>query len=158
VLRRVWAPRGQRPIATVHPRYAWLYVYGFVRPTSGAVEWFLGNAANTALVAAVLARFAAATGAGAGKTVVLVLDPAGWHVSEQLAVPEGLRRVFLPPYSPELRPAERLWPLAREAVANTSFATLADLDRVVAARCLDPADQPDLIRAHTRFPWWPEAA
>ena len=105
-----------------------------------------------------LARFAAATGAGAGTTVVLVLDPAGWHVSEQLAVPEGLRLVFLPPYSPELQPAERLWPLAREAVANRSFSSLVDLDRVVAARCLDLANQPDLIRAHTHFHGWPKAA
>ena len=129
--RRVWAPRGQRPIATVHPRYAWLYLYGFVRPTSGAVEGFLGNAANTALIAAVLARFAAATGAGAGKTVVPVLDPAGRHVSERLAVPEGLRRVFLPPSRPELQPAPsacgrspaRRWPTRAPPPWRTSTAS-----------------------------------
>ncbi|HET6522361.1 MAG TPA: IS630 family transposase, partial [Geminicoccaceae bacterium] len=117
VLRRVWAKEGRRPIATARPRYAWLYLYGFVRPTSGAVEWFLGNAVNTALFAAVLARFAAAVGAGADKTVVLVLDNAGWHGGGKLEPPEGIRLVFLPPYTPELQPAERLWPLAREAIA-----------------------------------------
>ena len=35
VLRRVWAPKGQRPIAHVQRRYQWLYVYGFVRPSTG---------------------------------------------------------------------------------------------------------------------------
>ena len=158
VLRRVWAKRGRRPVAAVEPRYEWLYVYGFVRPASGATEWFLGNRVNTALFAAVLARFAAAVGAGRDKTVILVLDNAGRHGGGRLEAPEGVRLVFQPPYSPELQPAERLWPLAREAVANENFATLADLDRALAARCLVLADQPEVIKAHTRFRWWPDAA
>ena len=105
-----------------------------------------------------LARFAQAVGAGAAKAVILVLDRAGWHVSAQLAVPEGLRLVFLPPYSPELQPAERLWPLAREAVTNRSFASLAELDQTLAARCLELGDQPEVIKAHTQFSWWTKAA
>ncbi len=105
-----------------------------------------------------LARFAPMVGAGADKTVILVLDNAGWHGGGRLEPPEGVRLVFLPPYSPELQPAEHLWPLAREAVANQSFASLRDLDQVLAARCLALGDQPDLIKAHTHFHWWPDAA
>lgn len=158
MLRRVWAPRGHRPVARVHPRYKWLYLYGFVRPTSGAVEWFVCNAVNVALFAAVLARFAEAVGAGRDKTVILVLDNAGWHGAGKLVPPEGVRLVFLPPYSPELQPAERLWPLTREAMANQSFARLNDLDQALATRCLALGRQPDLIKAHTHFRWWPQAA
>jgi hypothetical protein len=33
ILRRVWAPKGQRPIALGHHRYKWLYVTAFVQPT-----------------------------------------------------------------------------------------------------------------------------
>ena len=158
MLRRVWAKQGRRPVATSRPRHEWLYLYGFVQPTTGAVEWFLCNAVNTALFAAVLARFAAAVGAGADKTVILVLDNAGWHGGGQLAPPEGIRLVFLPPYTPELQPAERLWPLAREAIANQNFTSLAELDRALAARCLALGDRPDLGKAHTHFHWWPAAA
>src|SRR3954471_10216097 len=39
ILRRVWAPKGQRPIALGHPRYKWLYVTAFVQPISGEVFW-----------------------------------------------------------------------------------------------------------------------
>lgn len=35
VVRRVWAPRGERPIAWINPRYEWLWVYGFVHPPTG---------------------------------------------------------------------------------------------------------------------------
>jgi hypothetical protein len=158
VLRRVWAKRGRRPVATAEPRYEWLYLYGFVRPTTGALVWFLGNTVNTALFSAVLARFAAEVGAGPNKRVILVLDGAGWHATERLTLPAGLRLEFLPPYSPELQPAERLWPLTNEAVANRHFAGLADLDAALAERCLALGDQPETVTAHTRFHWWPEAA
>ena len=47
-------------------------------------------------------------------------------------MPEGISVVFLPPYSPELQPAERLWPLVDEAVVNRHFATLDALDAAVA--------------------------
>ena len=39
ILRRVWAPKGERPIALGHHRYEWLYVWGFVEPASGATVW-----------------------------------------------------------------------------------------------------------------------
>ena len=47
--RRVWAKRGHRPVAVQHPGYEWLYVYGFVRPTTGEVEWLLMPTVNAAL-------------------------------------------------------------------------------------------------------------
>ena len=150
--------RGRRPVAAAGPRCQWLCIYGFVRPTTGAPVWFLGNTVNTALSSAVLARFAAAVGAGPGKRVILGLDGAGWHGGGKLTPPEGVRLVFLPPYTPELQPAEHLWPLTNEAVANRHFANLGALDAALAARCLALADQPETITAHTRFRWWPAAA
>ncbi len=118
--------------------------------------WFLGNGVSTALLGAVLAAFAAAVGAGKDKLVVLVLANAGWHSSDKLVVPDGLRPVFLPPYSPELQPAERLWPLTNEAVANQSFATLQELDDAMGRRCCTLAGLPDLINGHTNYSWWPK--
>ena len=42
---------------------------------------------------------------------VLVVDRAGWHTSKRLALPAGLELRYLPAYTQELNPAERLWPL-----------------------------------------------
>ena len=49
VVRRVWAPRGKRPVAVGRRRYEWVYVYGFVHPSTGRVEWLLLPAINTEL-------------------------------------------------------------------------------------------------------------
>ena len=93
------------------------------------------------------------TGAGRKRSIVLVLDNAGWHGPKGLAVPDGISLVFLPPYSPELQPAEHLWPLVDEPIVNRHLATLDELSTVVAARCrqLDPAT----LQPHTNFHWWP---
>jgi Winged helix-turn helix len=77
VIRRIWARRGQRPLAVGHHGFAWLYVHGFVRPATGEVVWFLADAANTAMSSEILAAFARAVGAGPDDLVVLVLDGAG---------------------------------------------------------------------------------
>src|SRR4051794_41749139 len=44
-----------------------------------------------------------------GVQVELELDNAGRHTEPNLVVPDGIRLVYLPPYSPELQPAEHLW-------------------------------------------------
>src|SRR5215211_2605661 len=69
------------------------------------------------------------------RIIVLELDNAGWHTAPNLVVPDGIRLVYLPRYSPELQPAEHLWPVLDEPLANQYFETLADLERAVADRC-----------------------
>ena len=157
VLRRQWAPRGQRPVAVGRHRYEWLCLYGFVHPATGKVVWFVCSTVDAELLSAVLAAFAEEVGAGEGKLVVLVLDNAGWHASGDLVVPPGIELAFLPPYTPELQPAEHLWPLADEAVANKHFATLQDLDAALGERCRTLAAMPEAIKAATSFGWWPAA-
>ncbi len=46
-----------------------------------------------------LALFAREAGAGRDRIILLVLDNAGWQSPAGLAVPEGIRLVYLPPLS-----------------------------------------------------------
>lgn len=158
IVRRVWAPRGTRPTAPSDRRYAWLYVYGLVRPTTGQSWWCLLPSMRTAAMSAALAAFAHDEGIDATRRVVIVWDGAGRHTSGELAVPEGIDLVALPPSSPELQPAERVWPLVNEAVANRSFATLDALEAVLVDRCRTLREDRPTIRDLTRYRWWPSDA
>src|SRR5215212_7380049 len=154
ILRRVWAPKGQRPIALGHHRYKWLSVTAFVQPISGETFWYISNGVSKPFFAALLALFAREAGAGRDRIIALGLDSAGWHTAPNLAVPDGIRPVYLPPYSPELQPAEHLWPVLDEPLANQYFATLADLEHVVTERCrILNGDQ---LKPGTNFHWWPK--
>ncbi len=158
VLRRVWAKRGQRPVVRVYHRYEWVYVYCFVRPSTGESCWLLLPRVNSQVFGLALEHFARQVGAGQDRRILLVLDRAGYHTSEQGVVSQGISLEFLPPRSPELQPAERLWVLTDEGVANKLFADLDELEEALSRRCAEPADQPELIRSNTLYHWWPHAA
>ncbi len=158
ILRRVWCKKGQRPLVTVQPRYKWIYLYGFVCPDSGQSFWLLLPRVAVAVWTLVLAEFAAAVGAGESKQIVLVIDQAGWHRSDTVVVPQGVHVVFQPAYSPEVQPAERLWTLSDEALVNECFSDLDGLIEAQTERCRRLCEQPEIIRTHTLFHWWPKVA
>lgn len=158
IVRRVWAPRGKRPVVEIHPRYRWRYLSGFVHPPSGRTQWHLSSSVNVELFASSLNHCAAQAGAGPDKELVVVLDRAGWHASRRLSVPQHLHLIPLPPYSPELQPAERLWPLSNTPLVNARPADLEELDVRQLDRCLALQTEPALIatiRSATHYHWWP---
>ena len=156
ITRGVWAPIGERPIAFGHHRFEWLYVAGFVEPATGNTVWNIAEAISKEMFELMLADFAKSVGAGPAKRIVLQLDNAGWHGPQNLCLPDGLRLVFQPAYSPELQPAEHLWEFVDEPLANTCFETLQDLDQAVGKRCVELAAQTQIISASTLFHWWPQ--
>ncbi len=149
---------GRRPVARAKRGYEWTYLYGFVRPEGGEVFWLILPTVNTELFSTALREFANEVGAGEGKRVLLVVDQAGWHTGKEVEVPEGLHLEFLPPGSPELQPAERLWPLTNEAVANRLFEEIEEMEEALVERCVRLLDQTEAIRSLTNYHWWPRAS
>ena len=158
ILRWIWARRGQRAVVPVRPRYRWTYLSGFVHPASGRTWWLLLPTVRVELFSRTLAEFARAVGAGPRRYIALVLDGAGWHTGRAVEVPEGIALIFLPPYSPELQPAEHLWPLTDAPLVNRTCADIAELEEVQAERCRHLQEQPERIASLTGFHWWPDTA
>jgi transposase len=158
VIRRVWAPVGKRPIAHFKRGYKWTYLYGFVRPESGEVFWLILPTVDVKLFSKALCEFAKEVGASKDKRILLVVDRAGWHTGEEVEVPEGIHLEFVPSGSPELQPAERLWPLTNEGVANGIFEEIEEIEEALMERCIQLLDQSETIRDLTNYHWWPQAA
>jgi transposase len=81
---------------------------------------------------------------------------ASFHTSDYLRVPDGIHLIEMPPKSPELQPAERLWPLTNEPIANRTFANLDELETVLVERCRVLLKQPELVQGFTHYHWWPD--
>ncbi len=156
VVRRVWVEAGYAATAKVNWKREWLWLYAFVHPHSGETYWWILPYVNTELFSRVLADFAREFEVGETKRIVLPLDQAGWHVCKDLVVPEGIHLVLMPSYSPELQPAERLWTLVNEPLANLAFPTIAEVEELVYQRCQRLLKQQDLIRGLTAYHWWPD--
>ena len=64
--------------------------------------------------------------------IVMVMDQERWHVAQELQVPKNMRLVLLPPYSPEINPADHIWDALREnCIGNTVFASLGAADKAL---------------------------
>ena len=150
---------GERPVARAKRGYEWTYLYGFVRPQSGQVFWLILPTVNVELFSMALREFAREIGAGEDKHILLVLDRAGWHMGREVEVPDGIHLEFLPSGSAELQPAERLWPLTNEAIANRLFEEIEQVEQqALVERCVELLDQSETIRGLTNYHWWPQAA
>jgi len=128
-LTRVWARRGSRPTRCKQTEYDWVYAYGAANPLTGDSLCWLMPTVNTPLMRLYLDRLA--RHAGPTRHIVLVLDQAGWHVAKDLRVPANVTLLFLPPYSPELNPIERIWCYLKEH--HLSNRIYADYQALVAA-------------------------
>ncbi len=101
----VWYQKGVRPRGVRQQGFASAYLFGAVCPERGEGMALVLPEVSTAAMDVFLAELARAV--PAGSHAALVLDGAGWHVSEDLTVPANLTLIHPPPYSPELNPVER---------------------------------------------------
>jgi transposase len=63
------------------------------------------------------------------ENVLMVVDGAGWHRSQEIRLPCNLQLLFLPPYAPELNPVEHLWDDVREkSFLNRVFDSIESLE------------------------------
>jgi transposase len=63
-----------------------------------------------------------------GCHAVLLLDQAGWHLSDKLAVPDNITLLPLPAKSPELNPTENIWQFMRDNwLSNRIFRSYEDI-------------------------------
>lgn len=154
IIRKVWARIGSRPIAVVQHRYEWLYVYGFVKPKTGETLWYLIPRVNTRWLNVVYQNFAIDAGVSAARMLLLVQDNAGWHSSQKVKIPEGIMLEFLPAYSPELQPAERLWTLVDEPLVNRHFETIDEIEELLIKRCNVLSNMKKEIKALTNYYWF----
>ena len=153
ISRRAWSVKGERPAAEHNTRYQWLYAYAFVHPADGRSSWLLLPTVNAELMGTALEIFSGEADPKKNKLIILLIDQAGFHTAKQLAIPDNIIFFPLPPYTPQLQPAECAWPLLKEPVANRCMKDMDELERVLADRCRWLMKQPEVLKGAVGFDW-----
>jgi len=149
--RRCWAPAPLRPLVPVALVREYTYAYAAVSPEDGGLVWMLSAKMDTLNMNAFL-RHVSAT--WRDDFVVMVLDGAPSHRSHDLQVPDNMALIRLPPYSPELNPAERLWEEMREKeFANRVFDSLGAAIAQAARGLKRLESLPEFLRSLTGWDW-----
>jgi transposase len=145
--RRLWCPFGSRPPHEHQYHWFWLYT----EPVSGACFVLFLPHIDGICFERFLEEFRQHTGAD---RIGLVLDNSGSHTSGKVRWPDGLEKIPLPPYSPELNPAERWFEALRRVFANAVFNTLEDLEAALTEALQPYWQNPTKLQRLVGYPWW----
>lgn len=98
-ITRRWAQRGTRPAAPKDQRTASTYIFGAICPRLGKGAGLVLPVCNVATIDLHLVEMASMVAPGAH--AVLLVDQAGWHLSDKLVVPSNITLMPLPAKCPE---------------------------------------------------------
>jgi hypothetical protein len=149
--RRCWAPSGVRPVVGARLLRKFSYAFAAVSPHDGVMDSLILPWVNAHTMSMFLSTVSQRH---PDQYIVMVMDQAGWHVAQELEVPKNMRLVLLPPYSPEINPAEHIWDALREnCIGNTVFASLEAADRALSKGLRSLESDHDRMQSLTGFNW-----
>jgi hypothetical protein len=148
--RNCWAPLPLRPGVSGQLVREYLYAYVAVSPADGEMSSLVLPWVDACLMSLFLAHTASRF---ADDHCVMFLDGAGWHKAHELEVPANMSLLAMPPYSPELNPAEHVWDYVRENdMRNRIFDGLDQVMETVSESLYRLHQQPETLRSMIAFP------
>lgn len=129
IARRCLTARGVKPVVPYQHRFKNFYLFGAYNPGSGDHFTLEMPYCNTDWFEAYLEEFSRHR---PQEFKVVILDNGAFHKAARLQVPANISLMFLPPYSPELNPAEMIWHWIKNRLGNEVYDTLELLAKAVA--------------------------
>lgn len=145
--RRVLTARGVKPLLPYQHRFENFYLFGAYSPFSATHFTLELPQCNTACFQLYLDEFSKQN---PDEFKIILLDNGAFHHSKALLLPQNIVLLFLPPYCPELNPAEKVWRHLKDALANTLSNTLDQLSDKL-QQLIQHTLPPNTITALTAF-------
>ncbi len=106
-----WAPHRIRPVAKQQIVREYTYAYMAVCPQTGESSSLILPVVNADAMQIFLDK---TSNDFPDYFIVMQVDGASWHKSKKLTIPENIRFIYQPPYSPEVNPTENVWDYVKE--------------------------------------------
>ena len=103
---RMLTAQGVKPVCTCHQVFQSTYLFGAFAPITGDCFLMEMPQCNADCFQIFLNELSIEK---QGQLNIMVLDNGAFHKAKKLNIPENILLVFLPPYAPELNPAEKMW-------------------------------------------------
>lgn len=126
--KRVITARGIKPIGKYKHSYQYKWLWGSFSPITG--ESFCMTTDNVSKEFFI--RYLEDLSKHRPRELkIIVIDNAGFHSTKDIILPENVILMPIPPYCPELNPAEKVWQYMKDRIAMKLFDTLEDLENKI---------------------------
>lgn len=118
--------RGIKPIIEYQHIFKTTYLYGSYSPINGnSFVWEI-NGVDSAIFESYLDHFSKYK---PKEFKIVVIDNAGFHSTKNIAVPDNIYLLRIPPYNPELNPCEQVWQYIKNRFKNQRFESMKELKK-----------------------------
>ena len=148
--------KGTKPICNTQQVYQSTYTFGAFSPLTGSSFVLELPQCNSDMVQIFLDQLSLVN---PEEFKIIVLDNASFDKAKNLKIPENIELIFLPPYSPELNPAEKIWWSWKINFSNLIFKTLDELSKFIEQQVRELT--PEIVKSTTSYdyiflkPIWP---
>jgi transposase len=121
---RCLTARGVKPLVNYQHAFKNTYLYGSFSPVDG--EYFVYEIEGT--TSEIFYKYLLEFSKHRPKELKLVIiDNAGFHSMKNYQIPENIMLIRIPPYTPELNPAEKVWQYIKQSYKNKVFESLENV-------------------------------
>lgn len=146
-----WAMPGVRPIAHKQIIREYTYVYGAFFPEAGQMDSLILPHMDSLCMQLFLNEISQRH---PHHLILMVMDGAPNHKSQQVKVPANIRLLYLPPYCPQLNPSENMWDEIREKLfINVSFDSMDHLEDRLCETLNHYESKPEIVKSITNWKW-----
>ena len=144
--KRVLISKGIKPIGKYQHSYKWLWLWGCFSPITGDAFYWETSCVDNNIFEGFLKDFSQQN---PKELKLIVIDNAGFHACQNIEIPENIKLIRIPPYSPELNPAEKVWQWMKDKVAMKFFPSIKELQDKITEMVHQLT--PDLIKSITGY-------
>jgi transposase len=123
--KRVISAKGIKPIGKYKHSYLYKWLWGSFSPITGESFCMTTDGVCKDLFIKYLEDFSRHK---PEELKIIVIDNAAFHSTKDIVLPENIVLMPIPPYCPELNPAEKVWQWMKDKIAMKIFDTLETLE------------------------------
>lgn len=121
---RCLTSKGVKPIVKYQHAFKNTYLYGSFSPINGDAFIYEIEGTTSEIFYKYLVEFSKYKPT---EFKVIIIDNAGFHSMKNYQIPDNIALIRIPPYTPELNPAEKVWAYIKQYYKNKVFENLNNL-------------------------------
>ncbi|NQX85295.1 MAG: IS630 family transposase [Flavobacteriaceae bacterium] len=123
--KRVLTLQGIKPIGKYKHSYKYLWLWGSFSPITGDAHYMISDGVSKNAFMAYLEDLSLYN---PKELKILIIDNAAFHSTKEVQLPENIILIPIPPYCPELNPAEKMWQWFKTKVSMKIYKSLDELE------------------------------
>ena len=123
---RCLTAKGIKPIVKYQHAFKNTYLYGSFSPINGDAFVYEIEGTTSEIFHKYLVEFSKYQ---PRELKIIIIDNAGFHSLKQYKIPDNIKLIRIPPYSPELNPSEKIWHYIKQYYKNKVFENLNNVKK-----------------------------